>query len=228
MLGQTHMLEHHDGAKEESSRVGKALASNVRSRSVDSLEDRALIADVPRRSETKTPDQASAHVGQDVAIQVGHDKNLVVVGGGVGDDLEARVVQQLSIKLDIRELLGDISGNVEEETIGHLHNGSLVHNTDLLLIDRASILECEAEHSLRSLLCDELDALNHTIHNNVLNARVFTLSVFTNQNSVDIVVGGLVASDGSARTNVGEEVESATEGKVKGNVALSNRGLYSS
>lgn len=225
MLVQTHVLQHHDGAKEKGSGVGKTLASNVRGRAVDSLEDRALVADVTGRCEAKATDQTGAHVGQNVTVQVGHDKNLVVVGNRVGDDLEARVVQQLSIKLDIRELLGDLAGGVQEETIGHLHDGGLVHNANLLLVDGASILEREAENPLRSLLGDELDALHNTINNDVLNARVFTLGVLTDQDSLDIVVGGLVASDRSARAEVGEEVESATEGKVKRDVALPNRSL---
>lgn len=100
-----------------------------------------------------------------------------------------------------------------------------MHNPDLLLIDRSSVLERVAEHPLRRLLGDELDALHHTIHDNMLNARVFTLGVLTDQDGVDVVVGGLVASDRPARAEVGEEVERATESKVKGNMALSNGGL---
>ena len=225
MVVQTHVLQHHDGAEEKSSGVGKALASNIRGRAVDGLEDGALVADVAGRSETETADQTGAHVGQNVTIQVRHDQNLVVVGSGVGDDLEARVVQQLSIKLDIGELLSDLAGGVQEETIGHLHDGGLVHNTDLLLVDGASVLEGEAEYPLRSLLGDELNALHNTVNNNVLNARVFTLGVFTDQDGVDIVVGGLVTGDRSARADVSEEVEGTAESKVKGNVALSNRSL---
>lgn len=226
MLSEAHVLQHHDGAQEKSSRVGKALASNVRSRAVDSLKDRALIANIARRREAETTDQASAHIRQNITIKVGHDKNLVIVGSRIGDDLEARVVQQLRIKLDIRELFGDLASGVQEETIGHLHNGGLVHNTDLLLVDGLSVLEGEPEHPLRRLLGDELDTLNHAIYHNMLNARVFALGIFTDQDSVDIVVRGLVASDGPARANIGEEVESATKCKVKGNMALSNRSLH--
>lgn len=88
-------------------------------------------------------------------------------------------------------------------------------------------MEGEAENPLRSLLGDELDALDNTIHNNVLDAGVFALGIFTDQVSFDIVVGSLVAGDRSARADVGEKVESATEGKVEGNVALANRSLNS-
>ena len=225
MLSQTHVLQHHDGAEQKSSGVGKALASNIRSRAVDGFEDRALVTNVTRGSETKTTNQTGAHVGQNITVQVGHDQDLVVVGHRVGDDLEARVVQQLRIKLDIRELFGDLAGGVQEKAVGHLHDRGLVHNADLLLVDRAGVLEREAQHSLGSLLGDKLDALHHTVHDHVLNPGILALGVLTDQDSVDIIVGSLVASDGSTRANVGEEVESATEGQVEGDVTLANGSL---
>jgi hypothetical protein len=100
-----------------------------------------------------------------------------------------------------------------------------VHDTDLLLVDRASVLEGEAQNTLGSLPGDELDALDNAVNDDVLNSGVFTLGVFTDQDGVDIVVGGLVTSDRPAGTQVGEEVEGTTKGKVQGNVALSNGSL---
>ena len=225
VLGQTHVLKHHDTAQKQSSGVGKTLASNVGGGTVDGLEDGALVTNVTGGGQTKTADQTGAHVGQNVTVQVGHNKDLVVVGGGVGNDLQARVVQQLSIELDVGELLGDVTSKVEEETVGHLHDGGLVHDTDLLLVDGTSVLEGEAEHSLGGLLGDELDALDDTVDDDVLNAGVFTLGVLTDQDGVDIVVGGLVTGNGTAGTDVGEEVESTTEGQVQRDVALADGGL---
>ena len=221
---QTHVLKHHDTAQKQSSGVGKTLASNVGGGTVDSLEDRALVTNVTGGGETKTTDQTGAHVGQNVTVQVGHDKDLVVVGGGVGDDLQARVVQQLSVELDIGEVLGDVAGGVQEQTVGHLHDGGLVHHADLLLVDGLRVLEGEAQHTLGSLLGDELDALHHTVDNNVLNAGVFTLGVLTDQDGVDTIVGGLVASNGAARTDVGEQVEGPAQSQVQGDVTLTDGG----
>lgn len=228
MLVETHVLQHHNTGQEQSSGVCEALASNIGSRAVNGLEDGAFITNVTGRSEAETTDQAGAHVGQNVTVQVGHDKDLVVVRSGIGNDLQARVVQQLSIKLDIGELLGNFAGSVEEQTIGHLHDGGLVHNTDLLLVDRTSVLEGETENPLRSFSGDELDALDNTIDNNVLNARVFTLGVLTNQNSIDVVVRSFVTGDRAAGTQVRKQVESTTESKVKGNMTLANRSLQDS
>ena len=225
MLAKAHVLKHHDTAQKQSSGVSKTLAGNVGGRAVNSLEDGALVTDVTGGSETETTDQTGAHIGQNVTVQVRHDKNLVVVRSGVSDDLEARVVQQLCVEFNIRELLGNITGEVQEETIGHLHDGSLVHDADLLLVDGTSVLESKAQDSLRGLLGDELDALHNAIDDDVLNARVFTLGVLTDQDGIDVVVRSLIASNGTARTHVGEKVEGTAESEVQRNVSLSNGGL---
>jgi len=222
---ETHVLQHHDGGQEQSSGVGKTLAGNVGGGTVDGLEDRALITNVTGGGETETTDQTGAHVGQNVTVQVGHDENLVVVGGGVGDDLQAGVVQQLSVELDIGEVLGNVTGSVKEETIGHLHDGGLVHNANLPLVDGLGVLESEAQDALGGLLGDELDALHNTVHNNVLDTRVFTLGVLTNENSVDVIVRGLVAGNGAAGTDVSEEVEGTAQSQVQGDVTLADGGL---
>lgn len=223
---ETHVLQHHDGAQKQSSGVGKTLASDIGSGTMDGLEDGALVTNVTGGGETKTTDETGTHVGQNVTVQVGHDKDLVVVGGGVSDDLQARVVQQLSVELDVREVLGDVTGSVEEKTVGHLHDGGLVHNADLLLVDGLGVLEGETQDTLGGLLGDELNALDNTINNNVLNTGVFTLSVLTDQDSVDTIVGGLETGDGAAGTDVGEQVKGTTESQVQGDVTLTNGGLY--
>jgi hypothetical protein len=99
-----------------------------------------------------------------------------------------------------------------------------VDNADLLLVDGLRVLEGETENTLRSLAGDELDALHNTVDDNMLNTGVFTLGVLTDENSVDVVVGSLVASNGTARTQVGEQVESTAESQVQGDVTLANGG----
>lgn len=49
----------------------------------------------------------------------------------------------------------------------------------------------------------------------MLNTRVFTLGILPDKDGVDVVVGGLVASDGFARADVGEEVEGTAEGEIE-------------
>ena len=58
-----------------------------------------------------------------------------------------------------------------------------------------------------SRLRDELDGLDDTADDLVLDAGILSLRVLADGDDVDAVVQRLVAVDGHARTNVGEEVE---------------------
>lgn len=222
---KTHVSQHHDRGEEKGSWVGKSLSSDIWSRSMDSLEDRALIANVGRWGKSKTSNKTSAHVGENVSVQVWHDKDLVVVWGWVGNDLQAGVVDELGVELGGWEVLGDALSGGQEKSIGHLHDRGLVDGADLGAADVLGVLEGVAADALGSLTGDELDGLDDAVNNNVLNAGVLSLGVLSDQDGVDTIVWGLVAGDGAARTDVGEEVECATEGKVEGNVSLSDWGL---
>jgi hypothetical protein len=100
-----------------------------------------------------------------------------------------------------------------------------VDNADLLAANGLGVLEGESQDTLGSLTGDELDALNDAIDDNMLNARVFTLSVLSDQDGVDIIIRGLVASDGSAGSQISEEVERSSESKVQRDMSLANGGL---
>ena len=212
VLVQVHVPQHHQGAEQEGGGVSQGLASDVGGGAVDGLEDGALVTDVAGGREAETADQTGAHVREDVTVQVGHDEDLVVVGKRVGDHLQAGVVEQLVVELDAGEVLGDIAGGVEEETVGHLHDGGLVDDADLLAADLLGVLEGESQDTLAGLPGDQLDALDDTVDDDVLDARVFTLGVLANQDGVNVVVCGLVAGDGPAWPQVGEEVEGSPKG----------------
>lgn len=215
VLVETHVLQHHNRTQQESGRVGKTLAGDIRSGTVDSLEDGALVSNVSGWGKTETTDETSAHIGENVAVKVGHDEDFVVVWGRVGDHLQAGVVKKLGVELNVGEFLGNVAGSVQEETVGHLHDGGLVHNADLLLARGLSMLESEAQDTLRGFPSDELNTLDNTVNNNVLNAGVFTLGVLTDQHSVDVVIWGLVSSNRAAWSQVGKEVECTTESQVQ-------------
>jgi hypothetical protein len=56
----------------------------------------------------------------------------------------------------------------------------------------------------------------------MFDTRVFSFSVLSDQDGIDVIVWGLIASDRAARSDVGEEVECSSEGEVEGNMAFTN------
>ena len=222
VLVETHVLQHHDTREKKSGWVGKTLAGDVWSGTVDGLEDTALITNVSGWSKTETTDQTGAHVGKNVTVQVWHDEDLVVVWKWVGDHLQAGVVQKLGVKLNVWVLLAHLAGGVQEKTVGHFHDGGLVDGADLLATNGLGVLEGESQDTLGSGLGDQLDGLDDSVNDDVLDTRVLSLGVLTDENNVDIVVWGLVSSDGLAWTKVCEEVEGTAKSKIEGDVTLSD------
>jgi len=58
--------------------------------------------------------------------------------------------------------------------------------------------------------------------NLVLNPRIFSFRVFTNENGVDVIVWCLVPGDRNAWADVGKKVESPSKGQVERNMTLSD------
>ncbi len=79
-------------------------------------------------------------------------------------------------------------------------------------------------HTLARFPSNELDGLDYAINNLMLDTRVFALSVLSNEDGVDIIIGGFVALDGCAGSNIRKEVEGTTEGQVEGYMAFANCG----
>lgn len=208
------MSQHHDGGQEERSWVSEGLAGDIGCGAVHGFEDRALVTDVTGGGETKPTDQTGAHVGENVSVQVRHDEDFVVVRRWVSDNLQAGVVEELGVEFDAGEVLGDSFGGAEEESIGHLHDGGFVDCADFGSSDILCILEGVSENTLTGFTSDKLDALNNTIYHNVLNSGVLPLSVLTDEDGIYVIVWGLIALDRAARSDVGKEVESSSEGQI--------------
>jgi hypothetical protein len=85
----------------------------------------------------------------------------------------------------------------------------------LFLPMNLGIVERVSCHSLTRSPGDKLDGLNDAIDDLVLDTRVFALSVLSNEDGVDVVVGRLVTLDGHARSNVCKEIEGTSEGQVE-------------
>lgn len=222
------MSQHHDRRQQQSSGVGKTLASNIGGRTVDSLKDRNLVTHVTGGSQTQTANETRGQIRQDITVQVRHNHDVLLVRSRVGDETETGGVNELRLQSKLRVLLGEFLGSGQEQTVRDLHNGGLVDGQNLGLANGAGVLKGVTQHTLRGLLGDELDRLHNTRDDNVLDTTVLTLGVLSDQDGINAVVGGLVADNGLARADVGEQVEGSAEGQVKGDMALSDRGCKGS
>ena len=134
------------------------------------LKDGAFVSNIPRRRKTQSSNQPSAHIRKDVAVQIWHDEDLIVVRRRVRYNPQTRVVQELGIELYAGEILGHLPRNAQKQAIAHLHNGRLVYGSYLELPNIRCVLEGVAEDSLACLPGDELDGLHDPIHDHMLNA----------------------------------------------------------
>ena len=221
---QAHVSQHHTRGQQQGGWVSQALAGDVRGGTVDGLEDADLLTHVTGGSQAQATDQTGGQVGQDVTVQVWHDHDDLAVGGWVGGQLQGGVVDQLEADLDFRIVLGDLLGALDEQAVGQLHDGGLVDDNDLVSAGGLGVLEGVSDDSLGGLLGDQLDRLDDAGNNDVLDTGVLTLGVFSDQDGVDVVVWGLVADNGLAGSDVGEETERSSQGQVHGLVALTDRG----
>ena len=143
-----HMLQHHHTTQQQRRRIRQTLTRDIGRGAMHGFEDGALIADIARGGETQATDQASTHIGQDIAVEVRHDEDLVAVRRGIGDDFQTGIVQQLGVELDGGEIARDLARGAEEEAVAHFHNCRFVHRAHLSLADVLGVLEGESEDSL--------------------------------------------------------------------------------
>lgn len=85
------------------------------------------------------------------------------------------------------------------------------------------VLEGIARNVVRSRFRDQLDGLNDSRHDFVLNTRIFSFGVLSDGDNVDILVRSLVAFNGTARSHVGIKVEFLTQSQIQGAMTLSDR-----
>jgi hypothetical protein len=69
-LVETHVPKHHDGTEQKSSRVGKTLAGNVGSGTVNGLEDGSVLANVTGGGETETTDETGGKIRENVTVKL--------------------------------------------------------------------------------------------------------------------------------------------------------------
>lgn len=218
VLVEAEMSEHENTGKKHGGGVGLVLALDIETNvTAAGLEESNVVTHVAAGDDTGATDESGTNVGEDGAVQVGGDEDVKLLGPA--DALHGGVVDNHVVDLEARVALGDLVEGASEETVGKLHDVGLVNASNLVALVRLGEVESEAGDALRLLAGNDLEGLDDARHALVLEARVFTLGVLTDDAHVDALVARLVAGDVLDHGDGGVDVEVLTHGDVEALVA---------
>src|SRR5437016_11802143 len=138
-VGLAQVAQYHRPGQHHRHRVDLVGARVFRGTAVRRLEERDLIPQVGAGGQAEPAHQAGRQVGQDVAVEVGHDDHVVFLR--VLHQLHRHVVDDAVIELDVRVLFGDLLRHLQEEAVGELHDVGLVHSGHLSPSMAAGVIE---------------------------------------------------------------------------------------
>lgn len=212
---QTQVTQHHRSAEKHCRRVGLVLRRNVLCNVTASrLVEGKVAADVGTGHYTGSTNEGCADVGDNVAVQVGHDHDVELAR--LAYELHRRVVDDHVARGDAGALvlLGDVTEGVEEETVTELHDVGLVYAHDALAVVLEGKVEGKAGDALGAGASRDLERLDYAGDRGVLETRVLSLGVLTDNDDVDVLVAGGEAGERLAEGQGGVDVEALAEGDV--------------
>jgi len=212
---EAKMSQKHAAAENEGGGVGLVLALDVKTDVTASwLEYSDITTHVATWDDTRTSDQSSANVGENTTVQVGHDHDVELLR--TANTLHACVVDDHVVGLNRGVFLANLLDSVPEETICELHDVGLVDASDLLAVVGQRKGKRKLGNALRLQAGNDLERFDDTWGGRVLESRVFTLGVFTNDAKVNVLVAGLVAGNVLDEDNRGVNVELLAQSDVEG------------
>lgn len=218
MLIKTQVAKEHRTRQDHGSRISLILALDIKTDvTATRLENGNVTTDIAAGNNTGPTDERSTDIREDTTVQVRgeHDVELL----GTLNSLHRSVIDDHIVGLQCREVLGGLVESVTEETVGELHDVSLVDTGDLLAVIGEGEAECEFGDALGLGAGDDLEGLDDAADGFVLEAGVLALGVLTDDAQVDILVSGLVAGDALDEDDGGVDVEFLAQSDVEGLVA---------
>ena len=99
------------------------LAGNIGSAAVDGFEHGVVVADIHGRQQAQAADEATGQVGQDVAVEVGRDDDvlrIVLRHGAIGrvilcDDVVGLVLDDEAVDVGAVHVVDVVEGDIEGE-----------------------------------------------------------------------------------------------------------------
>lgn len=215
---EAEVPQEHGAAQQHGSGVGLVLALDVETDvTAAGLENGDFTTHVAARNNTGATNQGGADVGQDTTVQVGHDHDVELLG--TADCLHGGVVDNHVVDLESGVVLGGSVEGAAEQTIGKLHDVGLVDAGNLAAAVGEGEGEGELGDALRLGAGDDLERLDDAGNALVLETRVLTLGVLTDDAQVDVAVARRVAGDVLDQGDAGVDVELLAHGDVEALVA---------
>jgi len=165
----------------------------------------------------RPPTEGRAEVGEDVAVEVFGEDDVVLVG--VEDELHAGVVDDVLDVGDVGELRGDFLTAAEEEAVGELHDVGLVDGVDLLAAVFLGVIEGCLGDARGAFAGDDFEGLRDVGIDHDLEAGVEVFGVLAEDDEVDVRVVGFEAGKIFNGAEVGVEVEFFAQRHVDGGEA---------
>lgn len=212
---ETQMTKHHCSRQDHSSRVRHVFTHDILGDvSAARLEDSVVSANVATRNDTWTADEGSTDVGDNSAVQIGHDHDVELLR--LRYQLHGSVIDDHVIELDARRLilLGDLAECVQEQTVTKLHDVSFVDAGDFLAAILLGKVECKADDTFSLVPGTDFQALDNAGIALMFQTRVFSLSVLSDDGKVYVVVASWEAGQGLAQYDRGVDVELLSHGDV--------------
>ena len=201
-------------------RVGDSLSRDVRRRTVHRLKHCAFLADVCTRHQAQTADQPSTQIRHDVAVKIFQQHHVKLFRPH--HQLHARVVDDLVVSLNLGKLGGHFSEAIEEESVGQFHDVCFMTAGYFLAALAPRILESKSRNASGSFLRNDLQALDHAGNHNMLQPRIQTFRILTNNNQVEfgIAAGNIWQRADGPQVRV--QIERFSQAHVDGSEAFAD------
>lgn len=173
-----------------------------------------MVTVVPAGYEASSAHQTAKNIGHDGAVQIGHVHHVELVR--IRHGLHAGVVDNHVVVLQFGIVLVHTVGNLQEETIGQLHDVGLVNGGNLLAIVLAGELKGVAGHTLGILDGHHFHALHNSGHRLMFQHGVLAIGVLADEHHVNVVMAGRNARIRLAVHHIDVQIQLVTDGHVAG------------
>eukprot|EP01137_Pigoraptor_chileana_P032186 Opistho-2@21176 len=212
------MTQHERRRKDHRRRIGNVLSLDVCGGvACARLKNGKLVANVDARNDARATNKPRADIADNVAIQVGHDHHIELIG--IGHELHAAVVDNHRLELDHGIKCRHLLARVKEETVSKLHDVCLVDRSDLLPVIASGVIKRILCNANRVFAGDDLERLNDAGNRLMLETAVLSLGVLTNNNEIDVVVASGISRNAPALDDISKEIKFLAKDHVKALVA---------